>query len=198
MKMDGMTVPIFEIVLSLAIGIGLSAACGFRVFVPFLVMSMAAQAGYLELASGWEWIASLPALIAFAVAAILEIVAYYVPWLDNLLDTLATPAAVVAGVIVTAAMISDMSPFLTWTLAAIAGGGAAGLIQTGTVFLRSLSSVSTMGVGNPAVSTGELAGSVVLSILAFLLPFFTLSVVIFLIIWSWRRLRRRPNVATQG
>jgi len=82
--------------LSLAIGIGLSAACGFRVFVPFLVMSIAAQAGYLQLANGWEWIGSTPAIIAFAVAAILEIVAYYVPWLDNLLDTVATPAAVVA------------------------------------------------------------------------------------------------------
>ena len=85
--MDTVAGPAFEILLSLAIGIGLSAACGFRVFVPFLVMSIAAQAGYLELASGWEWIGSLPALITFAIAAVLEVVAYYVPWLDNLLDT---------------------------------------------------------------------------------------------------------------
>jgi hypothetical protein len=186
--------PAYEILLSLAIGIGLSAACGFRVFVPFLVMSIANQAGYLELALGWEWIGTTPALIAFAVAALLEIVAYYVPWLDNLLDTVATPAAVVAGVVATAAVISGMSPFLTWTLAAIAGGGAAGLIQSGTVFLRSVSSVSTMGIGNAAIATGELAGSVVLSTLSFLLPIFTLFLVLALIIWSWRRLRRRRSV----
>jgi hypothetical protein len=154
-------------------------------------MSVAAQAGYLELASGWEWIGTVPALIAFAIAAILEIVAYYVPWLDNVLDTIATPAAVVAGVVATAAVVSGMSPFLTWTLAAIAGGGAAGVIQSGTVLLRSMSSVTTMGLGNFAVSTSELAGSLFLSVLSFLLPVFTLLLVLLLMIWIWRRLRRR-------
>lgn len=186
--------PTFEILLSIAIGIGLSAACGFRVFVPFLVMSVAAQAGYLTLAPGWEWIGSTPAFVAFALAAILEIVAYYVPWLDNLLDTVATPAAVVAGVVATAAVVSGMSPFLTWTLAAIAGGGAAGLIQTGTVLLRGMSTAATMGTGNFAVSTSELAGSFTFSILSFVLPIFTLTIVIALIAWTWRRLRRRPTV----
>ena len=189
--MDSMTAPAFELLLSLALGIGLSAACGFRIFVPFLVMSVAAQAGYLQLASGWEWIASPPALIAFMVAAILEVVAYYVPWLDNLLDTVATPAAVVAGVIATAAVVSGMSPFLTWTLAAIAGGGVAGLIQSSTVLLRGMTTATTLGTGNFAISTTELAGSFILSILSFLLPIFTLIIVSFMIVWIWRRLRRR-------
>lgn len=188
---DMMAGPIFEILLSVALGIGLSAACGFRVFVPFLVMGVAAQAGYLELASGWEWIGSIPAIIAFALAALLEVSAYYFPWLDNLLDTVATPAAVIAGVVATAAVVSGMSPFLTWTLAAIAGGGAAGLIQTGTILLRGMSSVTTMGTGNFAVSTGELAGSLFFSVLAFILPISTLIIVLFVIVWIWRRLRRR-------
>lgn len=189
--MDTMTGPIFEILISVALGIGLSAACGFRVFVPFLVMSVAAQAGYLELASGWEWIGSIPAMIAFALAALLEVSAYYFPWLDNLLDTVATPAAVIAGVVATAAVVSGMSPFLTWTLAAIAGGGAAGVIQTGTILLRGMSSATTMGAGNFAVSTGELVGSLFLSILAFVLPISTLILVLFLMVWIWRKLRRR-------
>jgi hypothetical protein len=193
--MENVSGPAFEMLLSLALGIGLAAACGFRIFVPFLVMSVAAQAGYLQLADGWEWIGSTPALVAFGVAAVLEVVAYYVPWLDNLLDTVATPAAVVAGVVATAATISGMSPFLTWTLAAIAGGGAAGLIQSGTVLLRSMSSVSTLGVGNFAVSTGELAGSVALSVLAFVLPIFTLIVVLALLLWMWRQMRRRAPAA---
>jgi hypothetical protein len=195
-SMDTFTAPAFEILISLAIGIGLSAACGFRVFVPFLVMSIAAQAGYLELAPGWEWIGTTPALIAFAIAAILEVVAYYVPWLDNLLDTIATPAAVIAGVVATAAVVSGISPFLTWTLAAIAGGGAAGLIQSGTVLLRGMSSSTTMGVGNFAVSTGELAGSFILSVLSFVLPIFTLILVLFLVFWIWRRLNSRRRLAT--
>jgi hypothetical protein len=186
--------PAFEILLSAAIGIGLSAACGFRVFVPFLVMSVAAQAGMLELAQGWAWIGTTPALIAFAIAAILEIVAYYIPWLDNLLDTVATPAAVVAGIVATAAVVSGMSPFLTWTLAAIAGGGAAGIIQSGTVLLRGMSTATTLGTGNFAVSTSELAGSFLLSLLSFMLPLFTLLLVLFLLLWIWRRLRRRPRL----
>lgn len=185
----------FEILLSLALGIGLSAACGFRVFVPFLVMSIAAQAGYLELASGWEWIGTLPAIIAFAIAAILEVVAYYVPWLDNFLDSVATPAAVVAGVVATASVVSGMSPFLTWTLAAIAGGGAAGIIQSSTVLLRGMSSMTTMGTGNFAVASTEFVGSVLFSVLALLLPWITLALVIVLIVWLWRTLTRRRVTA---
>lgn len=193
--MDTLTVPAFEVLLSLALGIGLSAACGFRVFVPFLVMSVAAQAGYLSLAPGWEWIASTPALIAFTVATILEVTAYYVPWLDNFLDTVATPAAVVAGIVATAAVVSGMSPYLTWTLAAIAGGGAAGIIQSGTVLLRGMSTATTMGTGNFVVSTSELAGSFLLSLLSFLLPIATLFLVGYLIVWTWQRLRRRRVTA---
>lgn len=190
--MDNVAGPIFEIVLSVAIGIGLSAATGFRVFVPFLFMSVAAHSGYLDLADGWDWIGTMPALIAFAVAAVLEVVAYYVPWLDNLLDTVATPAAVIAGAIATAAVVSGMSPFLTWTLAAIAGGGAAGIIQSGTVLLRGMSSGTTLGAGNFVVSTSELVGSIFFSILAFFLPFLTLVLVVALLVWIWRRVRRRP------
>ena len=193
--MEPISGPALEILLSLAIGLGLSAACGFRVFVPFLVMSVAAQAGYLDLAEGWDWIGSTPALIAFTVAAILEVVAYYVPWLDNLLDTVATPAAIIAGVVATASVVSGMSPFMTWTLAAIAGGGAAGIIQTGTVLLRGMSSASTFGAGNFAVSTGEFAGSLFVSILAFLLPVFTLAAMLLFIVWIWRRLRRPRVIA---
>ena len=116
-----------ELFLSLCVGIGLSAACGFRIFVPLLAMSIAANSGHLKLVPSFEWVGSDTALITFAVATVLEIAAYYIPWLDNLLDTIATPAAVVAGTIVTASMVGGMSPFLKWTLAVIAGGGAGGL-----------------------------------------------------------------------
>src|SRR5436309_7251833 len=101
-----------ETVLSLLIGIGLSAACGFRVFVPLLVVSVASHTGHLHLSSGFEWMGSDAALIAFAVATVLEVAAYYIPWLDNLLDTIASPAAVIAGTMVTASLVTDMSPFL--------------------------------------------------------------------------------------
>src|SRR5437879_11742133 len=115
-----------ETVLSLLIGIGLSAACGFRVFVPLLVVSVASHTGHLHLSSGFEWMGSDAALIAFAVATVLEVAAYYIPWVDNLLDTVASPAAVIAGTLVTASLIAAMSSFMQCTSAVIAGGRHAG------------------------------------------------------------------------
>jgi hypothetical protein len=156
--------------LGLLIGVCLAAACGFRIFVPFLGISLAARSGNLHLAPSFEWMASDVALTAFAIATVLEVLAYYIPWVDNLLDAAATPAAVVAGSIVTAAMITDMSPFLKWSLAIIAGGGVAATVQAGTVALRGASTVTTGGITNSLVASGELAGAVATSWLAIAVP----------------------------
>ena len=121
-----------ETLTSILLGIGLSAATGFRIFVPFLVASIAAITGYLPLSPSFEWIGTYPALILFGAATILEIAAYYIPWLDNLLDSIATPAAFVAGAILMVAVVSGLPPLAKWALAIIAGSGAAGIVQTGT------------------------------------------------------------------
>lgn len=160
-----------ETLFSIILGIGLSAACGFRVFVPLLAMSIASLSGHLPLSSGFAWIGTYPALIAFATATVVEVVAYYIPWLDHLLDSIASPAAVVAGTIATASVVTDVSPFLKWVLALIAGGGVAGIIQGSTVVLRAKTSAITAGMGNPIVSTVELVGSVVTAVLALIVPF---------------------------
>src|SRR6185295_11734534 len=126
----GGTLPVMETLLSVLIGLGLSAACGFRVFVPLLVASLAARSGHLHLWQGLDWIGSTPALIAFAVATGLEIAGYYIPWVDHLLDAVATPTAIVSGVVLTAsALAPGMDPFLRWTVALIAGGGTAAIFQ---------------------------------------------------------------------
>src|SRR5438128_7363090 len=132
-----------ETLISICIGIGLSAACGFRVFVPLLVMSIASLSGHLPLAHGFEWIGSYPALIAFSVATCVEILGYYIPWLDHVLDTIASPAAVVAGTLITASLVTNVGPFWKWSLAVIAGGGAAGLVQGTTVATRAGSLAGT-------------------------------------------------------
>jgi hypothetical protein len=159
-----------ELALSICLGVGLSAACGFRVFVPLLGASVAAMAGHLGLAEGFEWMGTWPALACFLTATALEVAAYYVPWVDNLLDSVATPAAVVAGTLITAAVVTDMSPLMKWTLALIAGGGTAGVIQAASVALRGTSSVATGGMANWAVASVELAASVFTTILSVLLP----------------------------
>jgi hypothetical protein len=169
-----------EMILSVCVGLGLSAACGFRVFVPLLITSIAANAGHLDLSPAFDWIGSPGALVAFSLATTLEIGAYYVPWLDNFLDTLATPAAMVAGTIVTASMVTDMSPFLKWTLAVVAGGGVAGTVQATTVLARGISLTGTGGMANPLIATAELGGSVLTAIAAIVAPFFAIGLILLL------------------
>ncbi len=180
-----------EIVLSVCLGLGLSAACGFRIFVPFLVMSAAAHAGYLHVDGAFEWIASTPALVAFGVATVLEIGAYYVPWVDNLLDAVASPAAVIAGVIATASVVTDLDPLVKWTLAVVAGGGLAGAIQALTTGARGVSSVTTGGLANPVVSTLEAGSALGLALVALALPVLAVIIVILFFVFVWRLMRRR-------
>ena len=177
-----------EILVSICVGVGLSAACGFRVFVPLLVMSMASLGGHLTLSPGFEWIGSYPALVAFAIATCLEVAGYYVPWVDNLLDTITTPAAIIAGIIVMASAVSGMSPFLKWALAVIAGGGIAGTVQVVTGMTRGASTVTTAGVGNPLVATMEFGGAIALSALAVVLPVLAGIVVFGLLCFGGKKL----------
>jgi hypothetical protein len=184
--------------LAIALGIGLSAASGFRLFVPLLGLSIAVLSGYLEPAEGFAWIGTWPALIAFAVATVLEIGVYYIPWLDNAMDTLATPLAFVAGSVLAASVMVDLPSFVQWMLAIIAGGGAAGIVQLGTTALRGKSSVTTAGMGNFVVSSFELLGAVLTTALAILLPLICLALVIWLLIILARRVwktstQRRPR-----
>src|SRR4051794_25500375 len=133
-----------QILLSIFAGIGLSAACGFRVFVPLLVLSIGAITGHIHLAQSFAWIGTKPALVAFSVATVLEIGAYYIPYLDNLFDTIATPTATVAGILVTASVMADVDPMWRWIFAVIAGGGIATSTQLATAKLR-LASTATTG-----------------------------------------------------
>jgi len=159
-----------ELVTAILIGIGLSAACGFRVFVPLLGASIAAHAGYLQLSPEFAWLGSTPALLALSLATILEICAYGMPFLDHLMDIVATPAAVIAGTLLMASLLGEASPFLRWSLAIIAGGGAAGLVQLGSVMTRGSTAVMTGGLGNLVVALLELAGAAVMTLLALLAP----------------------------
>jgi hypothetical protein len=182
-----------EHLVSLGVGIGLAAACGFRVFVPLLVMSAASYAGYLELSSGFQWIGTLPALIAFASATVLEITAYYFPWVDNLLDTISGPAAVVAGTVVTASALTDVDPFLKWSLAIIGGGGVAGMVSGATTLLRGASTVTTGGLANPLISTLEAGVALTVAALAVALPILALTVVVFGVFFLGKKLLGRER-----
>ena len=172
------------------VGIGLSAACGFRVFLPLLVMNLASLTGYLPLAPGFEWVGGTPAMIVFATATVVELLAYYLPWMDNILDTITTPAAMVAGVVATASVLTDVSPLLKWTLAIIAGGGAAAIVQGVTSTLRLGSTALTGGAGNPVIATGEWIGAILTALLAILVPVICLVLLLLLVFFVVRKAGR--------
>jgi len=159
-----------ETLLAVITGIGLSAACGFRVFVPLLALNIASMHGYLNLAPDFDWIGGYYAAIAFASATILEIIAYYIPWFDNVMDAIASPVSIIAGTIAAASVITDLPPSVKWMVAIIAGGGIAGIIQGATTAVRGKSSLFTGGLGNPLVATAELAVSAVTALLAITIP----------------------------
>lgn len=177
-----------ETLLGIAIGVGLSAACGFRVFVPLLVMNLAVLSGQLHLPADFAWIGSIYATIAFTTATMIEIVGYYIPGVDHILDIIATPAAVTAGTITTASMGMELSPFLKWTMALIAGGGIAGMVQGATVALRAKSSLATAGTGNFLVATLELIGALAVAVLAILVPVVCLILILCFFIYVFRKI----------
>jgi hypothetical protein len=179
-----------DLALSIILGIALAAATGFRVFLPMLVVSVAAYTGHLQLDTSFAWLGALSALTMLSVAALAEILAYYIPVIDNLLDTLATPAALVAGTVVSAAVMTDVPPMVKWTAAVIAGGGIAGLTQGLTGLLRAHSTVLTGGLANAVIATAELGGALLISFLALAAPAAAIALVILFLLLAMRLLRR--------
>lgn len=176
--------------LPLSFGIGLSAASGFRVFVPPLILSILAQQGTIDLPAGLAWLDSPVATTVLGIATAIEILAYYVPVVDNLVNAIEAPIAAVAGTFITAAFLGDLDPALQWTVAAIAGGGTASVVEGATGVTRLASTGMTGGLGNPIVSTIELLSAAVLSLLALLLPLLAVVLVVGLILFSLRQLLR--------
>lgn len=182
-----------ETILSICLGIGLASASGFRVFLPVFALSLASYFNVIPLNESWAWIGGLPALISFGVAMVFEIFGYYIPFIDNLLDTIATPLAAIAGFVVMASTMVDISPTMTTILAIIAGSGSATAFQGLTTTTRLASSVKTAGLGNPVVSTAETGTAITLSSLAIFLPIVAiiLVVIIFgLIYWIFKKLKK--------
>ena len=192
-----------EAILSIMMGVALSATCGFRVFVPLLAVNIGTRAQdangqpLIELAGGFDWLSSDIALMVFLVATLFEIGGYYIPWIDNLLDTIASPASIVAGTVITASFVTGMDPWLQWLLGVIAGGGAAGAVQATTVVARAGSAVTTGGLGNPIVASVETSGAFLGSALSIVAVKFAIVLFVLLLgggVWIWWR-RRRHKLA---
>ncbi len=171
-----------ETLFSILIGIGLAASVGFRIFVPLFALSLASYMEIIPLNENWEWVGSSTALMILGVATVVEILAYLIPWFDNLLDTIAIPLAAIAGTAVMVATISDLDPTITWALAIIAGGGTATAIKSSTSTTRLASTATTAGIANPVISTAETGTSIVMSVFAIFIPVLAIICVV-IIFW---------------
>lgn len=187
---------VLQIILQIFLGVALAAVCGYRIFVPLLVMGIAGLAGYIQFAPGFEWICSYPAILIFSIATILEIVGYFIPHVDNFLNVISLPVGAIAGVIVAASVISDMDPMLKWTLAIIAGGGAAtltGLLSNGA---HQVSTAVSAGIANPVVSTFESVGTVAASVLSIAAPVLAVVILLVFVVLSillFKQIKRRKR-----
>jgi hypothetical protein len=179
-----------DLALSIVLGISLAAATGFRVFLPMLIVSGAAYTGHLHLDDSFAWLGTPSALIMLSVAALVEVLAYYIPVVDNLLDVVSAPAAFIAGTILSAAVMTDMPPMVKWTAAVIAGGGVAGITRGLTGILRAHSTVLTGGLGNSIIATAELVGAALISFLALAAPMLAIALVVLFLIAALRLVRR--------
>lgn len=164
--------------LEVMLGISLSAAAGFRVFVPLFALSAVSVLGHFDLPTNFDWIESPQALVMFAIACLLEITGYFIPWLDHGLDLVATPAAILAGTLMSASLAPDMNPLVQWTLAIVAGGGTAGITKLLTNLIRGTSTATSGGLANPIWALIELVGAIALSFLAFTVPILAGAVVL--------------------
>ncbi|PCE64993.1 DUF4126 domain-containing protein [Sediminicola luteus] len=185
-----------DTILSIFLGVGLAASVGFRVFLPMFALSLAAYFNIWELNDNWAWIGTLPALVCLGVAMVLEIFAYFIPWFDNLLDSIAVPLAAIAGTAVMVSTVAGLDPMVTWTLAIIAGGGTATAIKGANATGRLASTASTGGLANPLVSATETGASVVVSTASIFAPVIAAILVILilaLIFKIYRKLRPKKG-----
>jgi hypothetical protein len=175
----------YHILSAIALGVALSACCGFRIFVPMLAAALAGHYHWVSLPADMLWLAQWPAVICFATAALVEIAAYYLPFLDNILDTVATPLAIIAGTLLASALVPlpQHEPMLRWALALIAGGGTAGTLQASTSLLRLFSTKATLGTGNPAIATGENLAAVSGSLFSFIVPVLVAAILLIIVLW---------------
>jgi hypothetical protein len=170
-------------IASVLLGIGLSASAGFRVFIPLLIAALAGKFGLLPLTESFEWMSTWPAIICFGTATLIELIAYYIPVVDNFLDLITTPMAILAGTLLATSVLPVDNELLKWTSGILLGGGAAGVIQTGTSLLRLFSTKTTAGIANPVVSTAEHMAALGTSVFSVLLPVIAGSLILLLIVY---------------
>lgn len=182
-----------ELIISIVLGFSLAAAAGFRVFIPLLILSLSAHFTWFPVNENWEWVGSSAALWLLGVAALVEVFAYFIPYVDNVLDTISVPLAGIAGSLLMLATIGDVNPAFAWALAIIAGGGAAAAISGATGATRLGSTATTAGIANPVIATAETSAATVVSVASVFSPFIALLLLLLFVGGVWRFIKKIRN-----
>lgn len=168
----------FHILVSVALGVSLSACAGLRAFLPLFALAILTRSGYINVSPSFEWIGSTPSLIVFGVATVTEILGDKFPAVDNFLDTIGTFVKPIAGTILFATVVVKMDPLLAVVLGIIMGGSVSEIVHVKKSAIRLASTSMSVGVANPFLSIMEDVGSGFGVFLSFISPILAFVVVI--------------------
>lgn len=189
----------YEVVPSLALGIGLAACAGLRAWLPLLLLGGLARWGVIDLSPSFEFVASTRALILFGVATVVEIAGDKIPAVDHTLDALSTVLRPAAGSLLAASVLWQVSDPLTAMALGISVGAPSALVpHAAKSTLRVVSTSFTGGLANPVLSLLEDVLAFALFVLTVVLPVLAASLVLlagFLV--ARRLLRRSPPPAAR-
>jgi hypothetical protein len=181
-----------EFLPALALAIALAAAAGLRAWLPLFAAGGLARLGVFDLGSSFQFLSSDKALVLFGVATAIEVIGDKIPAVDHALDVIGTPLRPLAGAVLAASILGTVTDPLTAAVLGIAVGAPTALVpHVAKSALRAASSVATGGLANPALSFVEDAVSVVMLILAVLVPLVVVALVVATVLLAARFLRRR-------
>jgi hypothetical protein len=182
--------------LSVFTAFGLSSSAGLNAYLPLLVVALLARfTDLITLSPPWDALESWWVIGVLAILLLIEILVDKVPAVDSINDAIQTFIRPVAGAVLFAAsagVISEAHP----VLAMIAGLLVAGGVHAVKATARPIVTTTTAGVANPVVSTVEDVASLVLAVLAIVVPILGLLLLVLVLFWffRWRR-RKRAQAA---
>jgi len=178
---------------ALALAVALAATTGLRAWMPLLLAGGLARLGLLELGESYRFLSSNQALVVFAAATVLEITADKIPVLDHLLDTVSTLLRPAAGSLLAASALGVvLEPLTAAVLGVVVGAPFALLPHAVKSASRTLSTTLTAGLANPALSLIEDVLTLVLFVLAVLIPAAVVAALAVAVCLLVRRWLRRP------
>jgi hypothetical protein len=167
--MDGWTTA--EIVRAVALAIALAACAGLRAWLPLLLAGALFRFDILHLGEAWAFLGSNTALLLFGLATAIEIAGDKIPAVDHTLDTISTVIRPVAGSVLAASAMGFVDdPLVALALGVVIGAPTALVPHALKSGLRAASSAFTLGLANPIVSLIEDVLTVLLFVLAVLIP----------------------------